>query len=131
MQERVLNLLALKYVDDVVIGAPWKVTADIVKSLKIDMVVQGTEHKSDKVQEFCGESSSKDLCAEDSLNAEDPYAVPKKLGIYQEILSEFDLTNDVLVQRLIEHRENYIKKYQNKAKKEEDYYNQKEFIKEV
>lgn len=131
MQERVLNLLALKYVDDVVIGAPWKVTADIIKSLKIDLVVQGTQHKWDKEQEFGSQSSCNDLSAEDSLNAEDPYAVPKKLGIYQEILSEFDLTNDVLVQRLIERRENYIKKYQNKAKKEEDYYKQKEYVSEV
>jgi len=123
LQERVLNLLALKYVDDVVIGAPWKVTEDIIRSLKIHLVVQGTQHKWDKDHEIKGESIV--------MQEEDLYSVPKKLGIYHEILSEFDLTNDVLVQRLIERRENYIKKYQNKAKKEEDYYKKKEYVSEV
>jgi ethanolamine-phosphate cytidylyltransferase len=113
LQERVLNLLAMKYVDDVVIGAPWIVSEDIVKSLKINMVVQGTE-----------------LNYDDSIGI-DPYTVPKKLGIYQEIKSEYDLTNDILIQRLIDRRENYVKKYQNKSKKEKDYYKNKEYIQEL
>ncbi len=128
MQERVLNLLALRYVDDVVIGAPWILTEDIIKSLKIDLVVQGTQPKYDLEEDFNGENDLKVLNVQQQ---DDPYAVPKKLGIYQEIISEFDLNNDVLVERLIERRENYIKKYQKKAKKEEDYYKQKEYVSEV
>jgi len=118
MQERVLNLLALKYVDDVVIGAPWAITEDIIKSLKINLVVQGTQYKYETEDKMEG------LIA-------DPYQVPKKLEIYKEIQSDFDLTNDVLVKRLIERREYYIKKYQNKAKKEEEYYKKKEYVSEV
>ena len=38
-QERLLMALAMKYVDDVVIGAPYIVTEDLVKSLNIQKVV--------------------------------------------------------------------------------------------
>merc|ERR1712084_193229 len=97
MQERVLNLLAMKYVDDVIIGAPWKITNDLIKSLKIDLVVQGTELKYDDKEKV-----------EDAV---DPYEIPKKIGKYQEIISESELTNDVLINRLIERRERYVKKF--------------------
>ena len=118
LQERVLNLLALKYVDDVVIGAPWGISEDLIKSLNIKLVVQGSHCKFDKkgIEKF---------------EKDDPYLVPKRMNIYQEINSEYDLTNDILVERLIKNREKYIKKYQNKSKKEEEYYAQKEFISEV
>ena len=39
LQERVLMALAMKYVDDVVIGAPYIVTDDLIKSLNITKVV--------------------------------------------------------------------------------------------
>ena len=39
LQERVLMALAMKYVDDVVIGAPYIVTDDLIKSLNISQVV--------------------------------------------------------------------------------------------
>lgn len=118
LQERILNLLALRYVDDVVIGAPWSLTEDLIKSLKIDIVVQGTSYKYDVAEDI-------------NANIIDPYEIPKKLGIYHEVKSQYDLTNDVLVERLITRRENYIKKYQNKSKKEQEYYKQKEYVSEV
>jgi len=40
LQERVLMVLACKYVDDVVIGAPYILTEDLVKSLNIHKVVK-------------------------------------------------------------------------------------------
>ena len=39
LQERILMALAMKYVDDVVIGAPYIVTDDLIKSLNITKVV--------------------------------------------------------------------------------------------
>jgi len=118
MQERVLNLLAMKYVDDVIIGAPWKISSDLIKSLNINLVVQGTELKYDDKEKNIDDN-------------EDPYSVPKQMGIYQEIVSESELTNEVLIKRLIERRERYLKKYENKSKREEDYYKNKEYISEV
>ncbi len=120
LNERVFNLLALKYVDEVIIASPWKVTEDMIKSLKINLVVQGTTPKTE----------------EDYLNIkpeDDPYEIPKKLGIFQTITSNYDLSNDILIQRLIKHREAYISKYLNKAKKDEAFFEGegKEQIKEI
>ena len=39
LHERVLMALACRYVDDVVIGAPYEVTRDLIKSLNIKKVV--------------------------------------------------------------------------------------------
>lgn len=115
MQERVFNLLALRYVDDVVIGAPWAIKEDLIKSLRINLVVHGVHTHTD------------DLLSEDT----DPHYIPKKIGIYKEIESPFDLNSEVLVKRLIEKRDNYMKKFQNKTKKEEQYYEKKEYIPEI
>jgi len=118
MQERVFNLLSLKYVDDVVIGAPWAVTADLIKSLKINIVLHGTSPKYDENYNL-----------QEEVN--DPYLVPKKLGIFQEIKSEHDMNSEVLVQRIFKNRDHYMKKYQKKSKSEMGYYEQKEFVAEI
>lgn len=39
LYERTLNLLALKFVDDVIMGAPWAVTEDMIKNYNIKVVV--------------------------------------------------------------------------------------------
>ena len=39
LQERLLMLLACKYIDDVVVEAPYIITADLIKSLSIHKVV--------------------------------------------------------------------------------------------
>jgi ethanolamine-phosphate cytidylyltransferase len=40
--ERALNILAIKHVDDVIIGAPWFISEDLINSLNISVVAQGT-----------------------------------------------------------------------------------------
>jgi ethanolamine-phosphate cytidylyltransferase len=118
MQERIFNLLALKYVDDVVIAAPWIVTEDLIKSLKINLVVHGTESKYDENYNI-------------EAGKDDPFSVPKKLGIYKAIESKYDLNSEILVQRLIKNRDQYVKKFQTKNAKENDYYKNKEYINEI
>lgn len=112
LNERVFNLLALKYVDEVIIGAPWKITPDMIKLLKISTVVQGTTPKYDT--EFIQLGNKID----------DPYQIPKDLGIYQAIPSEYDLSCEILVDRLMKNRNIYIKKYLTKAKKDDDFFSQ-------
>jgi ethanolamine-phosphate cytidylyltransferase len=115
LNERVFNLLALKYVDEVIIGAPWKVTDDMIQSLKINIVVQGTTTKLDP-----------ELNYSNIKPEEDPYEIPKKLGIFQSIHSNYDLSNDILIERLMKNREVYIQKYLNKAKKDNIFYDKEE-----
>ncbi len=78
MQERLLMALALKYVDDVVIGAPYIITKDLITSLNIKKVVH-VQSREDQVKE--------------EHAAIDPFKVPKQQGIFVELPPvENDLT---------------------------------------
>eukprot|EP00825_Cyclidium_porcatum_P023910 TRINITY_DN26489_c0_g1_i1.p2 TRINITY_DN26489_c0_g1~~TRINITY_DN26489_c0_g1_i1.p2 ORF type:complete len:161 (-),score=54.92 TRINITY_DN26489_c0_g1_i1:355-837(-) len=109
LQERVLCVLALKYVDDVIIGAPWVVTEAMIKQFNISIVVQGTLTKgyNNKVTD----------------NEHDPYKEAKKLGKYTTIQSESQITTEVIIERIIAERMRYLEIYKKKALKEEQYYN--------
>lgn len=61
LHERVLSVLACRYVSEVVIGAPYKVSKELMDHFKVDMVYHGVT---------------------DVMHAEDgsdPYAYPKSL----------------------------------------------------
>ena len=49
LQERILMTLACKHVDDIVIGAPFIITEDLIKSLNIDVVVRIVNTEEDTV----------------------------------------------------------------------------------
>ena len=70
LQERVLMALAIEYVDDVVIGAPYIVTDDLIKSLDIKKVVNVQSREDQAKPEYQGI---------------DPYEVPKAQNIYVEL----------------------------------------------
>lgn len=40
LHERSLSVLACRYVDEVIIGAPWEVSNDMVSSLLISMLIE-------------------------------------------------------------------------------------------
>lgn len=70
LQERVLMALACRYVDDVVIGAPYILTEDLITSLNISKVVYVTTEDDQVKEEFI---------------TLDPYEAAKKQGIYVEL----------------------------------------------
>lgn len=126
LHERVLCVLSMKMVDEVIIGAPWIVTRDLITSLNITYVVQGSVHKGDLEGAVKWRKGSVDV------TDEDPYAVPKSLGIYREIESPSHLDTADIIQRIIDNRLKYLSKFQTTSKKEENYYaNQKTFVPEV
>lgn len=57
-----MNLLAIKYVDEVIIGAPWSITDRLIKQLNISIVVEGSIKKTQ--DEF--------------ITSTDPYKFPKE-----------------------------------------------------
>lgn len=86
MQERLLMALAMKYVDDVVIGAPFIVTEDLIKSLNINKVVHVRSREDKPKEEF------------EQL---DPYEVPKAMNIFVELPPvENDITVEDIAQRI-------------------------------
>lgn len=48
LQERIFMTLACKHVDDVVMGAPYIITEDLIKSLNIKKVIRISNTSEDK-----------------------------------------------------------------------------------
>ncbi|XP_044601486.2 ethanolamine-phosphate cytidylyltransferase isoform X2 [Equus asinus] len=100
LHERTLSVLACRYVSEVVIGAPYAVTAELLDHFKVDLVCHGkTEVMPDK-------------------DGSDPYQEPKRRGIFRQIDSGNDLTTDLIVQRIIKNRLEYEARNQKKEAKE-------------
>jgi ethanolamine-phosphate cytidylyltransferase len=76
IQERVLMCLACKHVDDVVIGAPFILTDDLIKSLNIKKVISVKNTKED--------------CTLKQHQEIDQFAVARKQGILHEISIDDD-----------------------------------------
>jgi len=122
LQERALCVMAQRSVDEVVMGAPWTITEDIIKSFNISFVVQGTIPKT---------SVEAKLFRKGSVDVDsDPFEVPKALGIYREVTSSVSLETKDIVERIIDNRLNYVQKFMRKNKAEMDYYKNKVFLEE-
>jgi len=107
MQERVLSVLGCRYVDDVLLDAPWQVTPEMIATLRISVVVRGT------------------ICDTLVRDADDPHAIPKEMGIHVEMESEETLSLAVIAQRLHERRSDLTERHRKKATQEDDWYRQK------
>ena len=100
--------LAIKYVDDVVIGAPYVITEDFLLSLGIKKVVHV-------------------LTDEDKVKPEhqhiDPYAIPKEQKIYVELPKiENDITLQQIAKRVENNRVAFEKKVAKKLESQNKYY---------
>ena len=111
LQERILMALAIKYVDDVVIGAPYVITEDFLLSLGIKKVVHV-------------------ITDEDQVKPEhrhvDPYSIPKEQKIYVELPK---IANDITLQQIAKRVENnraaFEKKVAKKLQSQAKYYESK------
>lgn len=100
LQERVLSVLACKYVNEVVMEAPYSITEELIDHFKIDLVCHGkTQIELD----------------DDGRN---PYEVAKKMGKYIEVDSGNKLTTQMVVERIINKRNDFIKRNNDKGEKE-------------
>ena len=106
INERCLNLLALKYVNDVVFGAPEVITEDLIHNLNVDVVIQ-----------FITPKMKEGKCDKE----EKIYEAAKKLGKLKEIEISGELTNDTLSERIWENKEQYIKKFIIKSAKVDEH----------
>jgi ethanolamine-phosphate cytidylyltransferase len=126
LHERVMNVLSCRYVDEVVIGAPWVVTKDLITSLNLNIVCSGTNTKMDEeMEKVVGASNGGKPMA-------DAYAEPKKQGMFREIETTHTLSTEDVVRRLIKNREEYEARNAKRAPKESAYLStQKQFIAEI
>lgn len=91
LQERVLNVLAIKYVDDVIIGAPYIITKALMDQIEPSLVVQGS--------------------VPTRRTEVDAFRVPKELGIFREIESDHpEFTSKSVIKRVLENYQTYAKR---------------------
>lgn len=108
MQERLLMVLSCKYVDDVVIEAPYIITEDLIKSLNINEIVNVKTNEDSISEQF------KHI---------DPFEAAKKLGIYHEIDKDQDeLTVEKIAHRVLANKEALQAKFAKKSQSEDQYY---------
>uniref|UniRef100_A0A0V0G9V7 ethanolamine-phosphate cytidylyltransferase n=1 Tax=Triatoma dimidiata TaxID=72491 RepID=A0A0V0G9V7_TRIDM len=89
LHERVLSVLACKYVNEVVIGAPYSVTEELMSHFNVDVVCHGQTPIAPDV------------------DGSDPYALPKARGVFKSITSGNKMTTEKIVERIIQHRLEY------------------------
>lgn len=116
LHERTLSVLSCKYVDEVIIGAPWAVTEDMVRTMNISLVVHGSHFDMEQLGTDIGL---------------DAYSVPKELGIYQEVDSKSNLTVMGILDRIVTNRELYLKRNNKKTKQEAAYLDNKQYVQEL
>ena len=69
---------------------------------------------------------------DNAVQMEDGHAVPKSLGIYQEVETTRVLTTDCVIDRIVQNRLKYVKRNESREKKELDYVqNQKQYVREL
>jgi ethanolamine-phosphate cytidylyltransferase len=108
LNERVLNVCACKWVDEVIIGAPRDVTEDLMKTWNIHVVARGKDHMRN---------------GPDASKITGNYAVPQKFGAYAEVPSAWpELCHGTVVRRIVESREQYLKRNRDRAHREDQYY---------
>ncbi|KAJ3120271.1 hypothetical protein HK100_012869 [Physocladia obscura] len=92
LHERVLSVLQCRYVDDVIIGAPYKISDHVLtKAYKVDVVC----HLRDAPSPL-------------DVNGLDPYQIPKERGIFQEIdAPNSTMTTQTIISRILGQRQVY------------------------
>ena len=103
LHERCLCVLAYRCVDDVIMGAPYEISKELIDSFNISVVCHG---------------SRTPILDREDHPGEDPYVVPKELGIFKMVDSGCDVVTDTLVDRIIANRELYMARNRKKQQKE-------------
>jgi len=100
IHERTLSVLAYRCVDEVVIGAPYSVSAEMMDHFKVSLVVHGMTPIAP------------------DIDGQDPYSVPKSRDQFMQIDSGNSLTTEMLVQRILARRIEYQERNKKKETKE-------------
>lgn len=86
LHERVLNVLACRWVDEVIIGAPWVITKDLLVTFNIQTVaVPKTDGRQLALRKLWARKNHggnpADATGEEKLFLDDPYIACKRAGV--------------------------------------------------
>ncbi|CAE8702666.1 unnamed protein product [Polarella glacialis] len=95
LSERALAVLSLRWVDDVVLGAPWEINQDLLTTMNIQIVVIGRRSS--------GHPSS-------VKGVDERFSLPSIRGILQEVESGSDLSSAEICRRFVARREEIVQR---------------------
>lgn len=117
LHERALSVLACRYADEVIIGAPQIISEDLLTTFGIGLVVRGTTH----------EAPTREAASEEAR-----YAVPNKKNMMRMLPSPSSMTSAILIRRIVENRTQFEARQAKKVLSEEAYYaGAKHYVDEV
>ncbi|CAL8100481.1 unnamed protein product [Orchesella dallaii] len=102
LQERLLSVLACRHVDDVVIGAPYKISPELLDHFNVSVVVHGSRTPINL----------------DPFTGEDPYQEAKNRSLFIQVDSGSELTTETVVRRIVANRQLYEERNKKKEQKE-------------
>lgn len=132
LNERVLCVSSCKWVDDVIIGAPLKVTENMITSLGIDVVACGSHtkthyfHEKAVVHHMRNHSGELENLFLKESGGRSYYDVPYRMGILKFVDSDFpDLNTQVIAHRVAHNRLAYVKRNADRVNREMAYNKQR------
>lgn len=117
LHERCLSVLACKYVDEVIIGAPLEISEDLVTTFNISLVVRGT-------------ISETSVDPKEQQAKEERYKAPKDANIFRHLESPSDMTTSTIINRILANKKAYEDRNAKKVASEQKYYKSKQRIQE-
>lgn len=117
LHERALSVLACRYADEVIIGAPQVITEDLLTTFGVSIVVRGSVHEVRDRQ---------------SASEDERYGAPKARGMLRHLESPSAMTSAILIQRIVDNRAQFEARQAKKVVSEATYYTSaKEYVHEV
>eukprot|EP00931_Biecheleriopsis_adriatica_P107447 TRINITY_DN81790_c0_g1_i1.p1 TRINITY_DN81790_c0_g1~~TRINITY_DN81790_c0_g1_i1.p1 ORF type:complete len:489 (-),score=112.33 TRINITY_DN81790_c0_g1_i1:77-1486(-) len=120
LHERALNVLACRHVDDVLLGAPWQASKDLLKTLNVAVLVTGSNNQyADPLPQ-----------EQDVLGLGDPFVHARATKILKVLDSDCELTMDVIAERILKNTSTYLLRQSAKEPAEQAYMETKEYVAE-
>jgi ethanolamine-phosphate cytidylyltransferase len=120
VHERVLNVLSCVHVDEVVIGAPFQVSPDLLKTLNVSLVARAPPSAQTKKRALGLPRPVPDPCGR-----------IQQLVEVREVHAASSLGTDDVIQRILDNRQMYEARNQKKAAKDDAYAVKKAYVAEV
>jgi ethanolamine-phosphate cytidylyltransferase len=111
LHERVLSVLGCRHVDDVLIDAPYEITATMIDNLNISEVVRGRV--------------SSDLGNHHDADPDARYRCVKEMGIFTVIDSPSDFSVASIARRIQRNQEAFQARFERKMQSETSFYREK------
>mmetsp|Transcript_25758 Transcript_25758/g.55053 ORF Transcript_25758/g.55053 Transcript_25758/m.55053 type:complete len:122 (-) Transcript_25758:142-507(-) len=109
LHERVLSVLGCRFVDDVLIDAPYEINPEMIASLRIAEVIHGA---CEKDGEFCSDDDER-------------YKHAKELRMFHTIKNPFAFSLKTIFERVRRNQETFQTRFEKKKSSEVQHYRQK------